>query len=30
MDAKQAAETDPTYPKPKMLTGKPKKNSPDN
>jgi hypothetical protein len=25
MEAKQAAETDPTYPKPKMLTDKPKR-----
>src|SRR5580692_10250747 len=25
MDAKQAAETEPTYPKPKMLTDKPKR-----
>ena len=25
MEAKQAAETDPTYPNPKMLTDKPKR-----
>jgi hypothetical protein len=25
MEAKQAADTDPTYPNPKMLTGKPKR-----
>jgi hypothetical protein len=25
MEAKQAADTDPTYPKPKMLTDKPKR-----
>ena len=30
MEAKQAAETDPTYPNPKMLTDKPKRNSPGN
>jgi len=28
MEAKQAADTEPTYPNPKMLTDKPKRNSP--
>jgi hypothetical protein len=28
MEAKQAADTEPTYPNPKMLTDKPNRNSP--
>jgi len=28
MEAKHAADTDPTYPNPKMLTDKPKQRSP--